>query len=515
MTVTPVRAAVVGLLAVCAVPFAAPTAGRGQPPAAATPDDVKKLQNLGADACRRCHREPQPEDVRDKVTDFVRLDEFTVWKNQDLHAKAFEVLSGPLGKQMGDALGWGDVSKRVECLACHAVNLSQELTAGVPRPARTPDEFYTKDGVGCEACHGVADKWFRPHFDKSWRSETPEKKLAAGERDMRDPVARADRCASCHVGNWGEGKFVTHAMFAAGHPPLPPLESMTFSRDQPMHYIPPRDNKYFADLDADAAWKLFHYRKGQSASARQMAVGAAAGFGTAMKTLAAAAEDARSGGLLDFALFDCAACHHDLITPSWRQDRGFAGTPGRPQPRSGPTMLLKAVAGDEAGAFNSRFAALTKACEAKPFGDPAAIAAAARDMAGWADGVAKSLGEANYPDARVAKLRRDIAGAAGRKGPDYDNAQQLLWAVDALKDENPAVPAKVAGELAKLGGLPGSDTPMIGPLWEKGKWEAGKRPLVAETLSRRLGRYSLFEQNPDSFRRTFEKIAAELGTSGQ
>jgi hypothetical protein len=62
-----------------------------------------------------------------------------------------------------------------------------------------------------------------------------------GERDMRDPAARAERCAACHVGNAAEGRFVTHAMYAAGHPPLPPLEVMTFSRDPPMHTTYARD----------------------------------------------------------------------------------------------------------------------------------------------------------------------------------------------------------------------------------------------------------------------------------
>jgi hypothetical protein len=33
-----------------------------------------------------------------------------------------------------------------------------------------------------------------------------------------------ERCTSCHVGREADGRFVTHEMYAAGHPPLPPLE---------------------------------------------------------------------------------------------------------------------------------------------------------------------------------------------------------------------------------------------------------------------------------------------------
>jgi hypothetical protein len=506
MTVTPLRAVAAGLLAVCALPFVVPTIGRGQPPAGA--DEVKKLQNIGADTCRRCHREPQPEDVKDKVTDFLRLDEYAIWQQQDLHSKAFEVLSGPLGKQMGAALGW-DVTKRVECLACHAVNLSQELTPGVPRPATTAEVFHTKDGVGCEACHGVADKWFRPHFVKSWRSETPGKKLAEGERDMRDPHARAERCAACHVGNSAEGKFVTHEMFAAGHPPLPPLEVMTFSRDQLMHYIPPRDNKYINGLSDDDAWKLFHVRKGESAAARQVAVGAAVGFREAMRTLAHEAEDAAAKNrMLDFAYFDCAACHHDLVAESWRQ--AGRGSSGRPMPRTGPTTLLRTVAGGEAGGFDDKFNALVKACADRPFGNPTAIASAAKDLAAWADGLAKGLNDARYDDARTAQLRREIADAARKpsatgRGLDYDDAQQLLWAFEALKDEGtPASPAVTEA----LAALAGPDKPMLGRLCD-GK--PGERPLIATLLPDRLRRVSQYR--PEPFREAFEKIAAGLGAA--
>jgi hypothetical protein len=507
MIVTPLRIVAVGLLALCAVPFAL---SQPQPAAAdVKTDDVKKLQNIGADTCRRCHRAPQPEDEKDKITEFLRLDEYALWHEKDLHSKAFEVLDGPLGKQMGAILGWGDMSKRVECLACHAVNLAQELTPGVPRPATSVEVFHTKDGVGCEACHGAADKWFRPHFVKSWRQETPEKKLAEGERDMRNPEARAERCASCHVGNSAEGKFVTHAMYAAGHPPLPPLESMTFSRDQPMHYIPPNDNKYFNSLSADDAWKLFHYRKGESAAARQAAVGAAVGFREAMRTLAHAAETAESTGgpVLDFALFDCAACHHDLVVPSWRQDGRTV--PGRPTPRTGPTSLLRTLARNSGdGDVDAKFAALSKACDAQPFGKPSEIAPAARALAAWSDGLAKKFGDAHYDDAATAKLLRDLAETARRKDGrelDYDDAQQLLWAFTAIHDGK--LPPAAEAEVAKLAG-PGSDKLLMDKLAGP-----GQRKLIAEVLPDRLDRVRRYR--PDAFRSAFDRIAGTLEPAGR
>ena len=44
---------------------------------------------------------------------------------------------------------------------------------------------------------------------------------------VRDPVRRTELCLSCHLGSTSENKMVTHAMYAAGHPPLPGFEMET------------------------------------------------------------------------------------------------------------------------------------------------------------------------------------------------------------------------------------------------------------------------------------------------
>jgi hypothetical protein len=517
------------LAAAVALPLAADGVGRGQPtpaPAGDRPEEVQKLTKVGFVHCEACHREPSQGYREQKITDFIRLDEATTWRQHDLHTKAFMALKEPLGQQMGRLLGV-DVTRDVSCLACHAVNLSQELTPGSPRPGRSTGDFYWNDGVSCEACHGVAEKWLAPHFDKSWRTVPPGEKLAKyGERDMRDPASRAERCAACHAGNAAEGKFVTHAMYAAGHPPLPPLEVMTFSRDQPKHYNDPRDLPYFASLDADTAWRLFHYRKGECSPARQVAIGAAVTFREAMRTLAHAAAARSDGRMLDFAHFDCAACHHELASPSWRPTRGYATTPGRPLPFTGPTALLRAVLryaseaapGADApgspvrslkllaGEFDVKLAALLKAFSARPFGDPAAVAPAARDLAAWSDAVAKGLDALPYGDAQSARLLRVIAAVAQHSaGLGYDDAQQLLWAFDVLRSECPGVRAKpeVTAELQKLTG-PEPDKPFVLRLRPP---DPPPTP-VAETLPGRLRRAAAYQ--PESFRQAFGRIAAAL-----
>jgi hypothetical protein len=292
---------------------------------------------------------------------------------------------------------------------------------------------------------------------------------------------------------------------------------MTFSRDQPMHYKYARDLPYFESLADDAAWKLFHYRKGECQPARQVAVGAVVTFREAVKTLAHAAEGVKASGMLDFAHFDCAACHHELESPSWRQARGFATAPGRPLPLTGPTVLLRAVVRHAAEAnaqlrpqadeFDAKFAALLKAFGGRPFGDPSAVVPAARDLAAWCDAVTQGLESVRYDDAHTAKLRRMIAEAAQRPpdargaGLGFDDAQQLLWAFATLTTECPGAKPEVTAALPELGG---PDKPLTLRLWDGNQ----PRPLIAAELPARLRRAAAYR--PEPFQQTFGRIAAAL-----
>src|SRR5262249_21365621 len=157
--------------------------------------------------------------------------------------------------------------------------------------------------------------------------------------------------------------------------------------------------------------------------------------------------------------FDCAACHHDLKLPSWRQQRGYAGAPGRPLANTGPLALLRVVLGHAAAAapalkavadeFGSKHAQLVVAFDARPFGDPTAIATATRDLATWADSAEKGLEAVVYTPEITRKLLTMIAAAAAApaNGPtpglDFDAAQQLYWAFEMLRDECPDLPAAV------------------------------------------------------------------------
>src|SRR5207248_509811 len=110
----------------------------------------------------------------------------------------------------------------------------------------------------------------------------------------------------------------------------------------------------------DAAWEVFHYRDGESLVARRFAessvatlsatLGLAGQLGAHAQKVTQPAADGKgpkdakaTGDGLDFAAFDCYACHHDLKSPSDRQERGYEGIPGRPYFRQAPFVLARLV----------------------------------------------------------------------------------------------------------------------------------------------------------------------------
>jgi hypothetical protein len=198
----------------------------------------------GAVRCKDCHTQQTTAEQLASLN-FVTLTEYAIWKTLDKHAQAYAVLKSERGKEMGKLLGNVDVTDpKVGCMNCHAMHA---LRGG------QVETFTPEDGVSCGGCHGPSENWLTEHTEPSWRKLSPKEKADKGMVDVRDPVVRAELCVSCHVGNAAQGKVVTHAMFAAGHPPLPPFEAALFSKNMPQHWRDPGDIPFFAILDAVAA----------------------------------------------------------------------------------------------------------------------------------------------------------------------------------------------------------------------------------------------------------------------
>jgi hypothetical protein len=304
---------------------------------------------------------------------------------------------------------------------------------------------------------------------------------------------------------------VTHEMYAAGHPPLPPFELATFARDAPRHYHTHRENAALAALDPAAALKNFNYRnsKDECPEARDFAVGTVAAFEAAMRLLADDAKETRAGELLDFAHFDCVACHHDLKHPSYRQARGYRGAPGRPTMRPWAAETLRAVlqhteAAEGADtekltaatkAIRDGLVALNKGFDAKPFGVPEVVAREAVGLATQCRSVRPELGRVVYTPAATEALYRRLAErltkSDGKPGPDglyldHDTAQQAVWGLAVLRAE------------LRASGRPGfapdpkaeTELDKATALHIRG---AKREPVAGERLTERLERVNRFE----------------------
>jgi hypothetical protein len=441
---------------------------------------------------------------------------------------------------MGGILGGfqpKDVSQEVACLACHAV----DRQPGTPLGEKTVAEFHVDDGVSCVSCHGMVSKSWRaehPNEDYQWRLKRPaDKRSHYGQEDLRDPVTRAKKCLSCHVGSYAEGKVLTHEMYAAGHPPLPGFELTTFSDSQPKHWeyqkkIPylqgtqPKDKKVLPLAEGDA-WELFHYRKSENQQARTVILGAVVTFRQTLQLLHDAAAEcdpvnpaAGKKGKdesLDLAQFDCYACHHDIGRSGPRPLRGPVGQPpGRPVMRPIPTELVRiglSECGNPAAAallpaLDPLLADLNAAIGARPFGDPARVKSAACKLVQWADEALKVLSDAKTEfTLTVAQGLRSRIASRLRAAPDqrpaldYDAARQLVWAVHVINSELGDKPAPaVQGLLDSLAG----------------KMPLEVRPKVKQPITQQMSERMrlLYGFDPASLREPFGAILNALPAAG-
>jgi Cytochrome c554 and c-prime len=407
---------------------------------------------VGAQVCARCHDRagPDPDAI-------CRCTEMKTWKERDRHALAYLALVSDRGREMGKQLG-RDVSRDAACLACHGVETSIEA-----------DRSYhaEQEGVTCVLCHGTYSNWIYEHGSdvveqrERWRKLTsPQKERDYGMYDLWDPGQRALRCASCHVG--GPGKFVTHEMYAAGHPPLPSFEVSQWSEQMPRHW-------QLMSEKPSAVRRLmgFDDQTARAELVELVSQGSVATLYQAVKLVEDQALRARQNdGSLDLAVFDCYACHHDLKLPasdqpSWRQERGYHGVPGRPPMRAWPWVLTRAAitnAAREAGhpeaitGVQADFVRLLDGFAARPFGEPAKIGEAAGALASRLDVMRQSMSR-SWNDQRARGFAADICSAGlARRCADFDEARSIGWALTTLLQERPILFTEAESRLRVMNG---------------------------------------------------------------
>jgi hypothetical protein len=450
--------------------------GRGKLPA--RPDEAAPPREYTTSfACNKCHT-----DSFGDSTELVKLDEFFVWRVKDKHSQAYAVLLSERGKRMGELLGvkGGVTAPEAGCLGCHSLD-----TRTPGKPETEIQKVLLSEGVGCEACHGASGQWVFVHSEKTWRDKTPEEKQKLGLRDLRNPHVRGQLCESCHIGNAREGKVVTHAMYAAGHPPLPSFEVAAFSEYMPRHWYHTREIPWLKTAEAKGGptakqRKNFYADQAPFQQTHMGLVGAVSALQTSAHLLQERATPTpafsvsrwpellsvepawkadpeqvlgRKWGYVAMTHFDCAACHHDLNVPSWRRLRGYKAAPGRPTPPEWlRTLLPFAIAQVKGASLDKPLADFDAACTKEPFGKPAAIRAATPEVIAGCNAIQAALEKQTVTRVDAEKLLLELCAAGanpGKDGPqtngrirDYDSARQLVALIDTIYRELSAPPAK-------------------------------------------------------------------------
>ncbi|MBI3411065.1 MAG: hypothetical protein HY040_22250 [Planctomycetes bacterium] len=257
----------------------------------------------------------------------VQGSELSIWLVRDPHARSGETLLQERSRAILRKWKSADnVAPETEqlCIRCHVGDASilSPNDAGVHSPARI------QDGVSCEACHGSAAAWIRPHVQPEWQQKSPAQKQSFGMRDTRSLPGRAATCVDCHVG--APGQAVDHDMLAAGHPRLR-FEFGAYHANWPHHWTDGKDRNGHPDFEA-RAW----------------AIGQATGAEAFLRLLHDAASDSNKAWP-EFAALDCFACHHDLNERSWRLRQAAPGRSAGAM-RLSPwytALLSEALLGDE------------------------------------------------------------------------------------------------------------------------------------------------------------------------
>jgi hypothetical protein len=115
----------------------------------------------------------------------------------------------------------------------------------------------------------------------------------------------------------------------------------------------------------------------------------------------------------------------------------------------------KAAFGRAAGLLKNDLTGLARACDARPFGQPEAVAKAAREMVPWCDALLKETNAARPSEREVRRLLQELCGTGALPYADFESARQIAAvatvAFDELYPKGAGADAKAQEILAALG----------------------------------------------------------------
>jgi hypothetical protein len=366
--------------------------------AVATPTLADDAIHLGVQSCagNNCHGAVRPLPNSD-----VPQNEYFIWSQKDKHAQAYTVLSNDRSRRIARNLGLADAEHATLCLDCHADN--------VPADRRGP-QFQLSDGVGCESCHGGASTWLGTHLS----GNSHKANVAAGMYPTDQPLARAEKCLTCHLGN--DKQFVAHKIMGAGHPPMP-FELDTYTAIEPAHFVV---NQSYVE------------RIGRPNDVQIWGMGQANDVKMRMD-LILDPNHAPKGVDYELSLFDCEACHHSMKDLQWQARASTGLPPGRIKLYDATTMMLivvaQRVAPDSATALAQHLLALHAAT-----GDNwDAVKREATAVRAVAEALIPQIAAHDFTQDDASKLSHAVvASALDGNDLDYSGAQQQVMALESI-----------------------------------------------------------------------------------
>lgn len=346
-----------------------------------------------------CHGHKSPQD------EAVWLNEGNIWRREDLHSRAYDVLLNKRSQRIAANLGLPVPAHEAKiCLDCHSDNVA---------PEHRGEQFKLSEGIGCEACHGGSERWIKSHSSGSAHSDN----LARGMFPTDDPRERATLCLSCHFGD--ETRFVDHRLMGAGHP-RQSFELHVFSQVMPAHY----------EIDDD-----YRQRGKKTPSGIQVwGIGQAQAVTQILQVLLD--EDLSHHGVWpEFVLFDCHACHHPLSDERWRPRPSIALGPGLARLNDANFLMLRhtieLISPAEAQQFQLEVRALHRAVSEGDEGDQVI----ARRLLRTVQSIAQQIEEWEVDSKTAIALLESIL-EEGLSGEyiDYAAAEQAAMALQVLID---------------------------------------------------------------------------------
>ena len=423
--------------------------------------------SIGSSGCLNCHSNPFPLNNLDgDNADGVEMQQARLFLGRDMngnpspspadpHAQALSKillsdgtptpLTSQIIKEIGIIVPSDAFSKT--CLTCHAgfqfrSNPTQEsLTLALGRSAESIEEDLqtpANQSIGCEACHGAASNYFQPHQTKRWLGLSADNKSKQGFFDLANPAIAAEVCLSCHLGSPSESKVVSHRIYAAGHPPLPPFDlAKSLDTTCNQHWIDLKDKATrwsplpLTSNDVRKNYLLAHFQasssddaaiKSEIANHFDNTLKSFIGIQTAQAmNLKLIHNQATKGDWGDYASFDCMGCHQTL----YKQIRSSTSIPNRIPGR--PLWAYWTRLPDSISLIHNK--PLDEAFLAQPFGNPTLISKALEASLNYPSTIPTTVSSANNSSANPIDQSMKRLQTRAREPMTRDQAQVWIRAL--------------------------------------------------------------------------------------